>query len=1334
MGKDLSQMIEAVADASTGEFERLKEFGIKAKKEGDNVSLTFQGVTKTIGNSAAEITKYLEDIGNVSFGGAMEERAKTLDGTISALGDTWDELFRTISTNNAGSLIFDSVTLANGAIEDAITLINAMSGAANENGRATGAMATIQNGIATVFETVAVLGANLKYVLVQIGDSVGGLAAQVAAAARLDFSGVKAIQDSMIANGVAARKQVDETSARILGARKAAQELANYATRNASAATDPRRTDAPKAVAAVRAVTTATKASAGADREAEKAARDLKRAYDDLLKSAQQRGDARNAEANSIQEYMRAEEQGRIATVKAANEAVRAAQDEYDQYGMTKSQIAEITLARLNDKLAGVNAGTEIAASIQLQIDAQKELIAIMQKGEARDVGVTAAKEAQAEWTKFYDSVYDGLTDSLYRAFEKGGSFFKNFWDGIKNLFKTTVLKLAIQGVVGGVTGALGMSGAANAASGGSGALSMASNASSIYSGVSSMVTLGSQVVAGTMSVANALGTVAANATGTGISGLLAANGAYGTAAAGSASAMAGSATGMLAAIPGIGWAALAAVAVASIFGGRGKKEATGGGIEGNFGNAGFAGNSFSTWKQDGGWFRSDRTGKETGALDSATSKQFTDSYKAVQMAASGAAVALGLSADSITNYSQAISLQLGSDAAANEKAVSALFAGIGDNMAAAVAPGIAQFTKEGETAGGTLSRLAVSLTTANAWLDRFGANMLNVSLAGGDAASKLADLFGGLENLNTASSAFYATYFSEAERAAQSTEDMGKALGALGLALPNSKEAFRALALSMDQTTDAGRAAYATLLLLAPEFATTSDALSTLATEATAAMESLFAKLSSGLQSTIEGIAGERVAVAAAALQINNPGTMSRDAILRGINGTALATPGNAGLSAAQTALSQADAAVAAQAAAVAYAKTQTPSRAALDAAAAAVAAAPAPNRDAYTVAATGFSYVNGEIPTEGWMETSPASFDQAGYDAAVVAASAPAKAAYDAQAVAYSNAAAVNAAQVATEQAKLSAATAAQANAVTAAKNAQLAYITSLQDFAIDASKATAKLGTLREETLKYYDAQKQLADLMTGSAAGLRNAVSAARSGQLDPAQSLAQQQGGFASAYSLALATTGAAQAGYADKLTAALPGLSTALMDTASTREDWARATGTLFAQSEAIAKQLEANAPQDYAADSLAMLGQIDAALMVLDASSKSAEKIIADAVTAGSENTANGLRAVIAALTGSPVPAFALGGSFGGGLRIVGENGPELEATGPSRIFSASQTRNLLGGGNDEMVQELRALRQEVAGLRAEAQATAGHTSKTARLLDRAMPDGDALATRATA
>lgn len=43
--------------------------------------------------------------------------------------------------------------------------------------------------------------------------------------------------------------------------------------------------------------------------------------------------------------------------------------------------------------------------------------------------------------------------------------------------------------------------------------------------------------------------------------------------------------------------------------------------------------------------------------------------------------------------------------------------------------------------------------------------------------------------------------------------------------------------------------------------------------------------------------------------------------------------------------------------------------------------------------------------------------------------------------------------------------------------------------------------------------------------------------------------------------------------------------------------------------------------------------------------------------------------------------PRFAGGGAHSGGLRIVGENGPELEATGPSRIFNAQQTKALLSG-----------------------------------------------------
>ena len=56
-------------------------------------------------------------------------------------------------------------------------------------------------------------------------------------------------------------------------------------------------------------------------------------------------------------------------------------------------------------------------------------------------------------------------------------------------------------------------------------------------------------------------------------------------------------------------------------------------------------------------------------------------------------------------------------------------------------------------------------------------------------------------------------------------------------------------------------------------------------------------------------------------------------------------------------------------------------------------------------------------------------------------------------------------------------------------------------------------------------------------------------------------------------------------------------------------------------------------------------------------------------------------------------LPAFASGGLHAGGIRLVGENGPELEVTGPSRIYNAAQTRNLMSGSG-EMVAEIRALR----------------------------------------
>jgi len=99
-GKSLDQFIEAVADAAVGEFERLKEFGIKANVEGDKIKLTFGGVTKTISKNSQEMLAYLDQLGQTKFAGAIERQSKTLNGAFSNLGDALDKL--SVSIGEAG--------------------------------------------------------------------------------------------------------------------------------------------------------------------------------------------------------------------------------------------------------------------------------------------------------------------------------------------------------------------------------------------------------------------------------------------------------------------------------------------------------------------------------------------------------------------------------------------------------------------------------------------------------------------------------------------------------------------------------------------------------------------------------------------------------------------------------------------------------------------------------------------------------------------------------------------------------------------------------------------------------------------------------------------------------------------------------------------------------------------------------------------------------------------------------------------------------------------------------------------------------------------------------
>jgi len=98
-GKSLDQFVEAVLDAQTGEFERLKEFGIVARKNGDQLSVSFKGQKTSIDNTSESITEYLLGLGKLpGIQGATDAVAKTLDGSLSNLADNFSRLFATIGS------------------------------------------------------------------------------------------------------------------------------------------------------------------------------------------------------------------------------------------------------------------------------------------------------------------------------------------------------------------------------------------------------------------------------------------------------------------------------------------------------------------------------------------------------------------------------------------------------------------------------------------------------------------------------------------------------------------------------------------------------------------------------------------------------------------------------------------------------------------------------------------------------------------------------------------------------------------------------------------------------------------------------------------------------------------------------------------------------------------------------------------------------------------------------------------------------------------------------------------------------------------------------------
>ncbi|MRJ40830.1 MULTISPECIES: hypothetical protein [Idiomarina] len=109
MGKSLEQFIEAVADASVAEFERLKDFGIKARNEGETIKFTFQGITTEVANSASAIQDYLIGLGENQFAGIVDEQADQVEAALNRMNNQWIETLQTINEGGIGDAMKASI-------------------------------------------------------------------------------------------------------------------------------------------------------------------------------------------------------------------------------------------------------------------------------------------------------------------------------------------------------------------------------------------------------------------------------------------------------------------------------------------------------------------------------------------------------------------------------------------------------------------------------------------------------------------------------------------------------------------------------------------------------------------------------------------------------------------------------------------------------------------------------------------------------------------------------------------------------------------------------------------------------------------------------------------------------------------------------------------------------------------------------------------------------------------------------------------------------------------------------------------------------------------------
>jgi len=931
--------LEAIAKGSKGladnllkHGDALRKFGIDATSiDGALVQLAdvFAGMpdgiektalaTKLFGKAGMDLIPML-NLGSEGLQKAAEssagfaEQMAIMAPLADALNDNMAEIG--MSTKTAGAAMVNEFLPSLNQITLALT---------GSNDSAKSLAATMGGVVNVAIQTAALLISDVVFVLKGMGREIGAIGAQVVALAKLDFKGFTAIGDAVKDDAQRARSELDKFQADLVRSGIATNVQAAY---NKRQGTGEKLSTGSALLNALGGDSSVAKALREQNKELEiqagllaelsgytKSYEDDARRLVDMRKKGLLTDEAYTRAITALvekQPALSAATKAEADALKERNKGYQAAIDAQDKQaksvedllkkqlehnagiGLSKEALAELEAAtmlanaaeieRQSNLADGVMRSPEIIDGLKREAQAMRDLATAKVIGAQKQAGADAADDMRKEQKKAAEASEKYWEDALMRAFESGKGFFESLWDTIKNTLKTQVLKVMVQGTMG-VLG-IGAAGAASASSGGGtdilGLANMASSVSNAYNGISSLMTIGSQTLAGTMSAANALGTIAANATGTGITGLLATNGAYGTAAAGSASAAAGSMTSTLTAIPGWGWAAMGVAALAAIAGGHG--ETRSGAQYGNDGDG------------TGVNLLSGPSGGEIGGdaarnLFTATETAINDTLKKVGSAATLAGFEGGLeSSENGKGFTYAGgTLSTGASFGVTRNTPEWYMNNRGDKT-----PEQAMAEYVSEMRVSVLEALQAATDVPKAIADQLkGVDLSNISQASFDvleasvqkviadvdafnsavklmpfkeleglsfdAASGLIAAAGGLETLSANLGTYYTNFYSEEEQRLQTIKTINATVAGSGLdAATATRESFRQIVEAQDLTTESGQQTYAALLSVSGAFAgltESSDAAAKAIAEESAAKNKAIAEQRQSLQDELNAL-----------------------------------------------------------------------------------------------------------------------------------------------------------------------------------------------------------------------------------------------------------------------------------------------------------------------------------------------------------------------------------------------------------------------------------------------------------------------------------------------